>query len=100
MTLGEEIRDRFGPMPPEAEQLLFAIRIKMKAGPAGISEIFMDEKTLVVRLLAGLMPRRPRLTSLFGRAVTFTASSIRLNLPALKGDWMTALEQVVEVTAA
>jgi transcription-repair coupling factor (superfamily II helicase) len=48
-TLGEELVDRFGPLPDEAQNLLYQVRIKVLALSAGVSAIGRDENQLVLK---------------------------------------------------
>ena len=44
-----ELRDRFGPLPSEAEDLLYQLKLKLMALRAGVKVITMEEKQIVVR---------------------------------------------------
>jgi transcription-repair coupling factor (superfamily II helicase) len=64
--LGKHWRDRFGPLPPAAENLLTLTRLKLLAGQRQISAIEVKERKVMIRrrddyLLIG--NRFPRLTS-------------------------------------
>ena len=48
-TLGEELIDRFGPLPEEAKNLLYQVRIKVLALSAGVNAIGRDENQLVLK---------------------------------------------------
>ncbi len=44
-----ELQDRFGPLPAEAEDLLYQLRLKLLALRAGVKAITMEERQIVVR---------------------------------------------------
>jgi transcription-repair coupling factor (superfamily II helicase) len=54
-AIGEELRDRFGPLPPAAERLLEVANLRADASAAGIASLLMEEGHLAVRL--GDLPR-------------------------------------------
>ncbi|MEY3385672.1 MAG: hypothetical protein RIR53_483 [Bacteroidota bacterium] len=46
----DELRDRFGTLPPEAEELLFAVRLRIAAMPTGFVRVSVREQRLVLEL--------------------------------------------------
>ena len=54
-AIGEELRDRFGPLPPAAERLLEVANLRTDASAAGVVSLLMEEGHLAVRL--GDLPR-------------------------------------------
>lgn len=46
----DELRDRFGTLPEQAEGLLFAVRMRIAAMPAGFSRIQLQGTSLVIEL--------------------------------------------------
>lgn len=48
--IADELRDRFGPVPPEAEQLLDVIAVKFMAGRLNASAVAVREKALVLEI--------------------------------------------------
>ncbi len=46
----DELRDRFGTLPPEAEELLFAVKLRILALPSGIVRINVRNQRLVMEL--------------------------------------------------
>ena len=45
----QEMEDRFGPLPPEAEQLMFQLRVKVLALQGGVESIATDSGQFVIR---------------------------------------------------
>lgn len=46
----DELRDRFGPLPPEAEELLFAVKLRILALPSGVVRLNVRGQRLVMEL--------------------------------------------------
>ncbi|MFN4908084.1 MAG: transcription-repair coupling factor [Bacteroidota bacterium] len=46
----DELRDRFGTLPPEAEELLFAVRLRIAAMPTGFVRVSVRQPRLVIEL--------------------------------------------------
>ncbi|HXQ29097.1 MAG TPA: transcription-repair coupling factor [Gemmatimonadales bacterium] len=75
----EELRDRFGPLPPEAERLLLVAELRALGARVGLSTVLVagDEARLTFR--AGAHPRLAGLTAAFD-AVQFEAE-VRRSAP-------------------
>jgi len=48
-ALKQEFHDRFGPLPPEVENLFFQIRVKLLAEKAGLASVSVEGDQLVLR---------------------------------------------------
>jgi transcription-repair coupling factor (superfamily II helicase) len=92
-----EFADRFGTMPAEVENLLYAVRIKLLAMKAGIESVSVFEGQLVLRLFEGMQfsPEQRALT--FPDGVKTGLNQIRLSLKRLGGSWREVLEKVLEI---
>jgi len=68
----EELRDRFGPLPPEADRLLLVAELRALGAQVGLATVLVtgDEARLTFR--AGAHPRLGGLTAAFD-AVQFDA---------------------------
>ncbi|MFQ5996239.1 MAG: transcription-repair coupling factor, partial [Dehalococcoidales bacterium] len=53
-SLAQEFADRFGPLPIELENLLYAVRIKLLATKAGIESITTEHGQIVLRRFEGM----------------------------------------------
>ena len=53
-ALRDEFSDRFGAVPLEVRNLLYALKIKMLAGKAGIESVTTEDGLIVLRLLEGM----------------------------------------------
>jgi transcription-repair coupling factor (superfamily II helicase) len=53
-ALKDEFNDRFGALPAELQNLLYALKIKLLAAKAGIESIITEDGLIVIRLLQGM----------------------------------------------
>jgi len=53
-SLAQEFGDRFGAMPVEVKNLLYALKIKLLATRAGIESVTTEDGLIVIRLLEGM----------------------------------------------
>ena len=95
-TLAQEFNDRFGPLPPEVENLLYAVRIKTLAAKVGIESITTEHGEIILRLFEGLRFDRQKLEPLLGDGIKFHPIHLRLNPKQLGSRWQQVLEEVVK----
>ena len=98
-ALAQELRDRFGPPPPAAENLLFVVRVRVLAHQAGVSAIQQDDGELVLRTAGDPAPR-DRLRHLDVRGLWAGPTQARLKLAALSEDWPEILLDVLAALAS
>jgi len=93
-ALAGEFGDRFGAMPPEVKNLLYAVKIKMLAAKAGITSIITEDGLIVLRLLDGMRftPEQHELALPDG--VRMGVRQISLSYKGDKG-WKGKLERVL-----
>ena len=98
--LREEVRDRFGPEPPEVQDLFYVAGLKVRAARAGIASIARRNGEVVVSL--GLSGRvdRARLDPLVRPGLKIGSSQVRLEIERLGPRWRAALGEVVQAMAA
>lgn len=63
-ALEEEMKDRFGPLPASAGNLLETVRVKILAKRLGISEITMQRGDIIARILPGVSWNAERVAAL------------------------------------
>ena len=97
-ALAQELRDRFGPPPPAAENLLFAVRVRALATQAGVSAVQQQDGELVIHAGDGVPPR-DRLRHLQLHALRAGPTQARLDLAALGERWPEALIDVLTALA-
>jgi transcription-repair coupling factor (superfamily II helicase) len=96
-TLGEELLDRFGPLPEEAKNLLYQVRIKVLALSAGVSAIGRDENQLVLKSDDLERIDRARLQERLGSLARVSRRAVWL---PLTDAWPEALERTLRAMHA
>ena len=98
----EELADRFGPLPWQVENLLYAARLRLKAAAAGIEEVSRDGKHLVLKLREETGGARTALQRALGRGVRVGHTQIRLDTTVISQnqDWEAALTSLIDNIAA
>jgi transcription-repair coupling factor (superfamily II helicase) len=89
-----ELRDRFGSLPAEAENLLYVVNLRVLAAQAGIQSISVEGKQVVIRLIEGrkfdykhLEQARP--------GIKVGTTQVQLDLRLLGHRWQKVLEEVM-----
>jgi transcription-repair coupling factor (superfamily II helicase) len=95
--LGDEIRDRFGPLPKAVNELLYAVELKALAREAGAESISQNGKTTVIQLREPVGGARLVLQRAMGRATQVGHSQVRLTL---SNNWRPELVKTLENLAA
>jgi transcription-repair coupling factor (superfamily II helicase) len=97
-ALAQELRDRFGPLPPAAENLLFIVRVRALAGHAGVTAVQQEDGELVVRGSEDAPPRE-RLRDLALPGLWTGPTQARLDVRTLGERWPNALVEVLQALA-
>jgi transcription-repair coupling factor (superfamily II helicase) len=87
----KELEDRFGILPPPAEDLLYVLRVRLLAARAGVRAIGREDNNLVLRLSARAQERAGKVTPHFGRRAWVGRGQMWLALKEDQGDWRTVL---------
>jgi len=95
----DELRDRFGPLPWQAQNLLYMTRMKLEAGNAGIEAIVRESDRIVLRLRDEVGGGRRALQRHLGRNAEVGNLQIRLNLDRMGADWEKPLMETVQSMA-
>ena len=93
-ALAQEFSDRFGALPTEVKNLLYAVRIKALAARAGIESIITEDRQIVIRRFPGMHFDRQQLEPLKDR-IKVGLTQLRLNPKRLGGEWQEVLEEVL-----
>ena len=87
-AIGDELRDRYGPLPAEAQSLLDLTRVRVLASAKGVQKVALEQR----RLTLEMGPRfslseqaLPALTSLTGGDFRFTQGAVVIGLPGADG---------------
>ncbi len=90
-----EFSDRFGTLPPEVKNLLYAVKIKALAAKAGIESISTEHGQIVLRLFEGLQFNKQQLEP-FRDGIKVGITQLRLNPKRLGSEWQQVLEEVLQ----
>lgn len=92
----EEMRDRFGPLPPEVLNLLTMVRLKILATSAKVHSIALDHETLSLRLETGGLYDRVSLYRKFGAEARISNALLRIPRRLLADDGITDIEAILD----
>ncbi len=95
----QELVDRFGPPPPEVENLLFQLKVKVMALRAGVTSIGRDGEQLVVRSEAVGRLRRERLQFQLGKNAYVGTNALWIAIDA-EGEWRQNLLTSLDILTA
>jgi transcription-repair coupling factor (superfamily II helicase) len=94
-ALAQEFSDRFGALPPEVENLLYAVRIKLLAVRTGIESITTEHGQIVIRRFEGMGFDKQKLEPILKDGIKVGITQITLNPKKLSGEWKKVLEEVL-----
>jgi len=95
-AIAEELNDRFGALPAEVQNLLYAVKVKVLAAKAGIESISTEDGQIVARLFNGMKFTPQQRALPLPDGVKIGTSQISLNLKRLGKEWKGVLEEVLE----
>ncbi|MCD6453269.1 MAG: transcription-repair coupling factor [Dehalococcoidales bacterium] len=93
--LASELRDRFGKLPAEVENLLYAIRIKILAVKDGIESISTEHGQIVLRRFPGMRFDQQQLSPFLRDGIKIAPTQVRLNPRRLGDKWQSVLEDIL-----
>jgi transcription-repair coupling factor (superfamily II helicase) len=94
--LAADLEDRFGKLPPAAENLLYSVRVKVWATAGKVSSIKVTDDAVTVRLGPDALPDRVALAKRFGAALRQPGlHTLRLERTKLGGKWRDPLMKLV-----
>jgi transcription-repair coupling factor (superfamily II helicase) len=94
-SLTQEFHDRFGALPEEVQNLLYAVRIKLLAAQAGIESIATEHGQIIIRRFKGLPFDREKLAPIIKDGVRVGHTQISLNLRRLGSRWQEVLGKIL-----
>ena len=96
--LAAELRDRFGPLPVEVENLFFQLHVRADALQLGIEAIVRENNSLVIRCIGLELIDRDALQQKLGSAVKVARRHIAIPLDE-QGIWREVLTKVLSELA-
>ena len=95
-----ELRDRFGPLPVQAQNLAYVGRLKVRAAICGVESVTRAEDRIVLRLEDETGGARQVLQRRLGKGVVVGNNQIRLELGQMPDGWEKRLMDVLTALAA
>ena len=94
--LREELRDRFGPLPPAVENLLTLIDLRALAFAVGVESILHSSGGITLGLREEVGSAKLPLQRALGSAASVGNRQIKLSMRALGDQWLTRLTRTLE----
>ncbi|MCL4509050.1 MAG: transcription-repair coupling factor [Chloroflexi bacterium] len=98
--LRQELRDRFGPLPEPADNLITIVEVKARAAVLGIPLVTVKDGELTVKLPSEGILSRSAIYRTYGAAVKLTPSQLRLPLKVLGNDWIHEVPRLLDRLAS
>ena len=98
-AIEDELRDRFGPLPWQAQNLVYVARLRVAAAEAGVRSVTRSNGRITLQLHDEIGGARGALQRRFERGVEAGHSQVRLDLDALSGGWQESLTRTIETLA-
>lgn len=94
--LREELKDRFGPLPEEVENLLIISDLRALAGAVGIEAVQNTGEAIVMTLRSPVGSARAPLQQALGPSANVGNQQIHLPLRRMGDEWLSRLTRVLE----
>jgi len=94
-ALAQEFGDRFGKLPTEVKNLLYALRIKLLAARAGVESVSTEDGQIIIRLFEGMQLDRAKIEPLLGDDVTAGKGQVSIRYKGVEG-WQKRLGGILE----
>jgi transcription-repair coupling factor (superfamily II helicase) len=91
----KEYADRFGALPPEVENLLYAVKVKGLAAKAGVESISTEEGYIILRRFQVLPFDAGVFTSLLCDDLEVGRTQLRINYKKIGRQWKVILEEIL-----
>jgi transcription-repair coupling factor (superfamily II helicase) len=93
--LTKEIEDRFGDLPVQATNLLYAVKLKTLSKIVGIESISTNNDTITIRIFPGVQFNRQKLSAMYKYGIKIGISQLIISIRRLGKDWPNTLECIV-----
>jgi transcription-repair coupling factor (superfamily II helicase) len=93
-AMAQEFSDRFGALPIEVKNLLYAVKIKALAAKASIESISTDEGQIIIMPFEGMQFDKHKLEPFIRDGIKIGLTHLRLNPKRLGRDWQKVLEEI------
>jgi transcription-repair coupling factor (superfamily II helicase) len=97
--LREELRDRFGPLPRQAELLLYQTRVRVLAEACNADAVNAQQERVTIVLKEPIGDARAALQRRIGKLADVGHMQVRLEIDREDDEWMDRLESVLDDVA-
>jgi transcription-repair coupling factor (superfamily II helicase) len=94
-ALAQEFGDRFGKLPAEVKNLLYALRLKLLATKAGVESVSTEDGQIIIRFFEGMQLDRKKLEPFLGDGVTAGKNQVSIRYKKAEG-WRGILEGILK----
>ena len=94
--MNTELRDRFGPIPWQASNLIYVTKLKLKSQDMGADSITKTGEKITLQFPYEVSGMKPALTKLLGDQWTIGNKQLRTTTQDLGDEWETKLLEAVE----
>ena len=91
-----ELRDRFGPLPEEVENLLSLVELRAAAGAVGAESVLRSGSEIVIKMRSPVGSARVPLQRALGPSVTVGNQQVKVPLRGLGDQWLSRLTRILE----
>jgi transcription-repair coupling factor (superfamily II helicase) len=95
-SVQRELKDRFGDLPPEAENLIYLLRLKVLAAQAGAQYVTREGNTIVIKLRGAGPLQRAAILRRFDGRLRVGRDQVWMPIDEKNGQWRQALEKALE----
>ncbi|HEX5368154.1 MAG TPA: TRCF domain-containing protein, partial [Dehalococcoidia bacterium] len=99
-AIEQELRDRFGQLPPAARNLLWVLRLRLMATSAGVGAVQTENEAMVIRMLPGRALDRSALARRLPAHSTVLSHQVRLDRDTLGEGWREGLVRALDAIAS
>ena len=89
------LRQRFGPLPPPAANLVATLRVRLLAAAVGVVQVETDGNDVVLQFERGETERLQSVAAQFGRQVSWGPTRLRLHRAVVGAVWVDRLLEVL-----
>ncbi|MBI4219231.1 MAG: transcription-repair coupling factor, partial [Chloroflexi bacterium] len=97
--LRDELRDRFGPLPKQAELLLYQTRIRVLAEACNADAVVATRDRITISLRDAIAGARIALQRVIGRLAEVGHMQVRMEIDREDDEWLERLESVLDEVA-
>ena len=98
--IGDELHDRFGPLPKSVEDLLYLVELKVLASTSAVESLHRRGTTVVLTLLEPTGGAAPALEKTLGPQVRVGNQQIRIDVQSMGSAWKERLLTILESLSA